>query len=188
MRDLDLAIFRAINEAPDWLEPIMVFFSEGNKWWTVRIGLLAVLIFLIWRKASRTPTILAMFAWPVANAACDVLKHGMKMPRPSVELADAVIRVHKLESFGTASAHSATMMSIAAVFFYYDKKLGYAWLAVAILTGISRIYIGVHYPYQVLFGWGVGVFMAFVVVKTWQAYLHGRRSRTSLDQESIEDL
>ncbi len=176
MREFDLTLFRAINEGPDWLEPVMVFFSEGNKWLPVQIGLLAVFVFLVWRKGTRTPAILAMVSWPFANAACEWMKYGLQLPRPSAELADAVIRVNKLTSYGSASAHSATMMSIAVVFLLYNTRVGFVWLAVALLTGYSRVFIGVHYPYQVLFGWALGAFVAFVLVKTWQAVELIRRS------------
>ncbi|MCH7945176.1 MAG: phosphatase PAP2 family protein [Armatimonadetes bacterium] len=174
MRELDLAVFRAINQAPDWLEPVMVFFSEGNKLLWVRIGLLVLLAFFVWRKSTRKGAILAMVAWPVANAACDALKFGMRLPRPSVDLADAVLRVERLTSFGTASAHSATMMAVAIAFLFYSRPVGIAWIAVAALTGVSRVYVGVHYPYQVLLGWAVGAFIATVAVKSWMAFEHHR--------------
>ena len=174
MRELDLALFRAINQAPDWLNPAMQFFSEGNKWWWVRVGLVAVLVLFAWRQNTRKATVLAMVAWPIANAACDALKFGMRLPRPSVDLADAIVRVERLTSFGTASAHSATMMAVAVAFMFYSRPAGIAWLAVAVLTGVSRIYVGVHYPYQVLLGWAVGAFVAIVAVKSWMAFEHHR--------------
>lgn len=177
MRELDLTLFRAINEGPDWLEPVMVFFSEGTKQWPVRIALLALFIFLVWRPKTRKPALLAMVAWPVANAACEWLKYGLRAPRPSAELADAIVRVERLTSFGTSSAHSATMMAVAVAFLFYHRPLGYAWLAVALVTGYSRAYVGVHYPYQVLVGWLVGGFVSFVVVKTWQAVERVRAAR-----------
>ncbi len=176
MRGLDLTLFRAINEGPDWLEPVMVFFSEGNKWWSVRIILLVVLAFLVWKKGTRTPAILAMVGWPIANAACEWMKYGLQLPRPSAELSDAIVRVNKLTSYGSASAHSATMMCVAVVFLFYNRPTGYVWLGVALLTGYSRVYVGVHYPYQVLFGWVLGAFVAFVIVKSWQALERVRRS------------
>lgn len=170
MRELDLAVFRAINGASQSFEPVMVFFSEGNKWWWVRLILLGALVFMLVRKSLRAPALLAMISWPVANAACDVLKATFRMPRPNVELADTVLRVKHLTSFGTASAHSATMMAVAVAFMFYDRKVGTIWVVVAVMTGLSRIYVGVHYPSQVLLGWAVGAFVSFVAVKTWQAW------------------
>lgn len=187
MRGLDQAIFRAINGWPEWMNPVFQVFSEGTKSWPVRIVLVVLLGFFIWKKKTRTPAILAMVSWPIANAATDWLKHSLQMPRPCVELSDAIVRVDKLTSFGTASAHSANMMAVATAFMFYDRRLGSVWLAVAILTGLSRIYVGVHYPYQVLFGWFVGAFVAFVVVKTWQSFRRLRDSRAEEDGSPQED-
>ncbi len=92
------------------------------------------------------------------------------MGRPSVEVADAIVRVNRLTSFGTASAHSANMMAVAVPFLYYARPVGFFWLGIAILTGISRIYVGVHYPYQVLFGWMVGAAMSGVLIVGWEAW------------------
>jgi undecaprenyl-diphosphatase len=187
VRELDLAIFRAINGWPDWLEPVFLFFSEGNKWWPVRILLVGVLVFLIWKKSTRTPAILAMVAWPIANAATDWLKFGLQGARPSAELVDAIVRVERLTSFGTASAHSANMMAVATAFMFYNRTAGMVWLVVALLTGLSRIYVGVHYPYQVLFGWFVGFFVAFVAVMTWRSYLRLRQRRAAPDESLPAD-
>jgi undecaprenyl-diphosphatase len=178
VRGLDLTLFRAINQGPDWLEPLMVFLSQGNKWWWVRLLLLALFVLFLWRKQTRTPALLAMVSWPVANAACEWLKYGFQLQRPSAELEDVVLRVSKLTSYGTASAHAATMMAVAVAFLFYSRSAGLAWLAVALLTGYSRVYVGVHYPSQVLLGWAVGAFVALVAVKTWQAYRRTRTPRT----------
>ena len=84
---------------------------------------------------------------------------------------------NRLTSFGTSSAHAATMMAVAVAFLFYHRPLGYAWLAVALVTGYSRVYVGVHYPYQVLLGWLIGAFVAFVAVKSWQAVERVRAAR-----------
>lgn len=170
MRELDLAIFRAINNGPDWLAPPMVFFSDGNKWWWVRILLGGLFIYLLTRRDLRPAAILALVAFPIANAATDALKFAFQGLRPCVELDDVVVRVKLLTSFGTASAHSANMMAVAVVFFHFSRPWGWAWLVVAVMTGISRVFVGVHYPYQVLLGWLVGALTAFIVTQTWLAY------------------
>jgi undecaprenyl-diphosphatase len=79
-----------------------------------------------------------------------------------------------LDSYGTASAHAANMAAVAFVTTYFLGKWGYPWIVVAFLTGLSRIYMGLHYPSQVLLGWFCGAFSAFLVIKTWEAYLRVR--------------
>jgi undecaprenyl-diphosphatase len=132
--------------------------------------LLGFVVFLLVRQKTRLAGFAAMLAWPVANACTDVIKATWPMPRPPVALSDVMHRVEGGMGNGTASAHSANMMAIAIVFGVFGHKgLFCCWLVIALLTGISRIYNGVHFPYQVLFGWGVGAFVAWLVSITLQA-------------------
>lgn len=175
MRALDLQVFHAINGWPEWLSPLMVFLSEATKQTAVRLLLVALVAAMLARKATRTMGFAAILAFPLANEICDVLKGVFQMARPSVEVADAIIRTAKLTSFGTASAHSANMAAVAFVFTVYSPRWGALWIVLAFLTGLSRIYVGVHYPSQVLLGWAVGVFSGFLIVKTFEAYVRIRR-------------
>jgi undecaprenyl-diphosphatase len=106
----------------------------------------------------------------------DILKAWLQVPRPCVELRETVnLRVNMMTSFGTASAHSGNMMAIATLFvFGAGWRYGLVWVIVAILTGISRIYVGVHYPSQVVFGWSCGVVVATITWFSCQAILRRR--------------
>ncbi len=182
MREIDRAVFEWINHWPGSLSPIFVFFSEATKSNLVRSVLLALIIALIFAgKQTRKTIILALIAWPLANGLTDVLKNVFQMARPVVDDPSGVIeRVGHLTSYGTASAHAANMACIAFVFTYYLRWWGVPWILIALLTGIARIYVGVHYPSQVLLGWVCGLFIGFLVVKTWEAYckLRNRQGKT----------
>lgn len=149
----------------------------------VRIALLIVFATLVAARGNiRKSAILAALAWPLANGITDVLKNAFHVLRPCVELwPDVIMRVGKLDSFGTASAHSANMMSIAVVFLLYCRWWGLIPLGIALATGLSRIYVGVHYPSQVLLGWMCGAFAALVVTRTWEAYSRLRRTQPRLE-------
>ena len=82
-------------------------------------------------------------------------------------------------SFGTASAHSANMMAVATLFLIVDRKWGTFWLAIAVLTGLSRIYVGVHYPQQVLLGWLVGANAALLTHWVYRKVRDARSAKES---------
>ena len=152
-----------------------MFFSEGIKTKGVRIGLaLLVVALLAWNAKTRKTILLALVAWPLANGLTDQLKNFFQMARPDVDYVGAITRVHPLTSYGTASAHAANMAAIAFVFTYYLKGWGAIWIAVALVTGLARIYVGVHYPSQVLLGWACGAFCGLLVVRTWEAFCKTR--------------
>lgn len=174
-----MAIFRWINSWPDWMRPVFWFLSEGSKlgWVRVVLGLLAAALIAA-RPGTRRAAIQALIAFPIANGMTDVLKDWLQVLRPCVELAGVLEHgVKFLDSYGTASAHAANMAAVAFVMTYHLKWWGYPWVVVALFTGLSRIYMGLHYPSQVLLGWACGVFSALVIVKTAEAWIHLRNRR-----------
>lgn len=182
---MDRAIFYWINGWPEWLNPLFQFFSEGFKGIYLRITLVALLIVMVRWQRTRIAAITAVIAWPLANELADVLKAALLLQRPNVNLSDAILRVDKLTSPGMPSAHAATMMSIAVCFFLGGPRpLAYGWLVVAILTGLSRIYVGVHFPSQVLAGWAVGALVGFAVYRLIGKYLEHRRRLRKVSAEA----
>jgi len=181
----DIGLFRWINEWPDAFAPFFVFLSEATKMPVGKVLFGVVGLVLLIHPKTRGATILAILALILANLTCDALKAGFQMLRPCVELQDVNLRVGKLTSFGTASAHSANMAALATVFLSRVRPLGYFWLAVAFFTGLSRIYVGVHYPYQVALGWTVGAFSAYLLLETWNAW--GRIKETRQSAKELTD-
>jgi undecaprenyl-diphosphatase len=167
---MDVSLFRWINGWPDSLNPLFHFFSEATKETPGRIVLGLLVIGMLAHPKTRGTTAIALLAVGLANLTTDVVKAAFQAQRPCVELSDVHLRVGKLTSFGTASAHSANMAAIATVFTRRFKWWGMPWILAALMTGLSRIYVGVHYPYQVLFGFGVGVFSAYLLMECLGAY------------------
>jgi undecaprenyl-diphosphatase len=183
---LNESVFRGINQWPTSLTPLMRFFSEGSNWTWVRLALGALVIALIFAKGrGRAAAIQALLAFPLANLVTDLFKKGLPMPRPCNELANVLGHgIGCSESMGTASAHSANMAAVAFVFVYHLRWWGSPWVLVALLTGLSRVYHGAHYPYQVLLGWTCGVVAAFVVTKVGELI---RRKPARVDREEPRD-
>lgn len=155
----DEAIFRWINGG--WSTPILdgVFwlFSLGIKTWPVRIGSLIFAGALILAKQTRVAAIVSVAAAAVSNGMCDLVKYAYFGARPAATISDINVMGAALTSSGTVSAHSANMAAVATVFWLVaGKRWGLVWCLVAFLTGISRVYVGAHYPSQVVFGWALG--------------------------------
>lgn len=179
---MDEALFRWINGWPDAVAPFFVFMSEATKTSVGKV-LFAILAlaFLVRSNETRKALFLGVAALGLANTITNVLKEGLPDLRPCVELSDITLRVGRLTSFGTASAHSANMASLATMFILVFGWRGAFWVPVALAVGLSRIYVGVHYPSQVLLGWLCGVFASEVVFHVWQALL---RLRSRADHQA----
>lgn len=186
----DVSLFRWINSGWNGAfgDELFRFFSLAAKLpFMIVLFAVVLVIHLIAGGALRRGAALAMLAWPIANALCDVFKGLLASARPCVELAGVNLvneyggRVMYLDSSGTASAHSANMAAIATVLTIEAKWWGAPWILFAFLTGLSRVYTGVHYPSQVLLGWMVGMLCGFVVSRTWHAYrAHRKKIKAAL--------
>lgn len=156
----------------------MRFFSEATQylWFKVALGLLVLGLILLGGKA-RQAAIFALLGFLLANELCDLLKNFLPLARPCQDFpAIDVNGIGCSGNPGTASAHSANMAAVALAFTYYLGWWGVPWIIVAFVTGLSRMYVAAHYPSQVVFGWLVGVFSAFILIATYRSYLNYKSS------------
>jgi len=67
------------------------------------------------------------------------------------------------------SSHAANTMAFASVCWWFTRqRIRWLWFAIPIVVGWSRIYLGYHYPGDVLAGWVMGALIAWAVVR-WLA-------------------
>lgn len=148
------------NPFLDWLMPkISELGSGGLIWLFVAFGL-AVFGKGRGRKMAFLGMVALLIAWFVGN---EVLKSWVARPRPFVTLSDVRLLVNRPSDFSFPSGHTTTSFAPAAAFYRKHKPLGTAALVLAVVIGLSRIYIGVHYPLDVLGGALVGTGVGLLV-------------------------
>ncbi|MFK7803087.1 MAG: phosphatase PAP2 family protein [Anaerolineae bacterium] len=112
--------------------------------------------FLFWCLDTRLGVRVAV-AYLVSTWFNVMIKEITMAPRP-FEVNPAVGIIDE-EGFGMPSNHAQASTMIFGVLAYHLKK-PWGWAAmivITILVGISRIYLGVHFPLQVVVGWTLGV-------------------------------
>lgn len=204
MGGLDFWLLQSINGWPNSLIWFLKFFSVALTLLWVKIVLGIVIVAMLAANAkTRTAILLTLIAVGIGNTMTNIAKSAFPMHRPFQDYPFATVkddgsinpilhgfhvlmRVGTSPSMGTASAHSANMAAVAFAMCYFFGWRGTPWIAVALLTGISRVYVGAHYPVQVLFGWLVGLFASFVVIKTWEALIRARTGVQSEEDETPE--
>lgn len=151
---LDHVVFFAINGLQGNPAIDAFFLSAtllGELWVALPLTVLAlVLVF-----GDRAPRLvlpgfvlippLALFDWG--------LKALFNRARPPVALYDAAkVLGPRLEHFSFPSGHSLTMFAILGFFTVLDRRLAWIWLPCALIVDFSRVYLGVHFPADVLAG------------------------------------
>ena len=177
--DLDTRLFLALNHlhAP-WLDPVMVFFTERNSWIPFYVVLIGWLLYRFgWQRGG-----IMVLAVAVAVALSDQTASALLKPlthrlRPCHEPTLQAL-IHPVlpcgGQFGFASSHAANVFALATgLWLLVGKQYRWVgWLFLwAALVAYSRIYVGAHYPLDVLAGAGIGVFWASVVARISQRFL-----------------
>ena len=93
----------------------------------------------------------------------EIIKNLVKRPRPFVTFTDLQIIIPTPSQYSFPSGHTSSSFAAAAVFYrHLPKKLGVPSIVLAGLIGFSRLYVGVHYPTDVIAGVVMGIFLSYL--------------------------
>ena len=172
---LDRSLFLFLNGLHcDFLDPVMIFITGDFRW--VPLYLL-VAFFFFWKRNWRWG-LLALAAVLIAFALTDQLsvhlfKNTIQRLRPCHEPSIYAI-MHLLENcggqFSFISSHAANTFGFATItsFLLGKKWYSYCIFSWAAIVSYSRIYVGKHYPLDIICGALFGLLAGYCVWKLFQ--------------------
>ncbi len=165
----------AINMRNPVLNPIMTFITNlgtlGAIWLVIGIA------FLFYKKTREmgVVVILAIVLSGVINSL--VLKNIFARPRPFTEVAWVNAIIAEPSDYSFPSGHTFASFAAAYVILKYNKKYGGAAYIVAILIAFSRVYLGVHYPTDIIAGAILGTVCGACSIKLYPKLLHYTKNK-----------
>ncbi|MGD6888079.1 undecaprenyl-diphosphatase [Bacillus mobilis] len=165
----NIDIFRAINELGkqySFLNSTMVFLAE------YMVYIFALIILAYWFTGSRRirmMVIQAMVAFVIAEVIGKIAGKFHLNYQPFAVLPDVnKLVVHAVDN-SFPSDHTILFFSICFSFWLVRNKTGWLWLILAFCVAISRIWVGVQYPFDVAIGALIGcvsaLFSYWIVLK-----------------------
>jgi undecaprenyl-diphosphatase len=154
--------FRLLNG--DWFNPgldrLLPFVTDAGNF-DLPFVLAAVIILLVGRVRGVRFLVLAVVSVAVADAiGTHVFKYSLLRPRPCIALADVRLLVGCTNLPSFPSNHAVNASVLATLVTLYMPRLWLPATALACLVGYSRVYVGVHYPLDVLAGSVLGIVVA----------------------------
>jgi undecaprenyl-diphosphatase len=163
---IDWGILHWVNlrVAGPYADPVMIGISNRALWWIVAGGFLAVALLLRNGRWLRVALVLALTVGVTDLLAFRALKPFFHRPRPCHQQGDLRLPTGCGSPYGFPSNHSANGMAVTAVLAWAGAGV---WTAaafcLALLVGLSRVYLGVHFPTDVLCGFFVGAMIGLTM-------------------------
>jgi len=173
---LDTAIFRFINItlANPVTDAVMPFVTNGEHWVIAVILMAFVLLY-----TERGKGVWIALGVAIVFAACDqtsahLMKPMIERIRPCHVVEGAHVLIGCSGAYSFPSAHAANSMGMAVYLTYVYPQWRWIWFSLSGLMSISRVFVGVHYPFDLVGGWIVGAVLALAAIGFMEFYKQRR--------------
>lgn len=162
---MDSAAYRWFNRlatATPWAHPPFIAYAKFG------IGIFALLLLVAWlitRRWADDGKGVAGAVWGglaalVALGLNQVIGHIVARPRPFLAMPSAHVLIAKTHDFSFPSDHTTVAAAVTVALWLVDRRLGLVAAGFALIMAFARVYVGVHYPGDVLGGFVVGGLVA----------------------------
>ena len=167
--DTDILLWINGHNAP-WADTLMWYISKSTTW----IPLYALLVGLLWHRFGWRRTLFYLLAIGLAVGLSDFLSSGIIKPlvcrlrpthEPAIQSLVHLVRGYTGGSYGFVSSHAANTIALAFLFCkcYPDRRIALLMTIYVVLNCYSRMYLGVHYPGDILGGLLVGLLVSYLI-------------------------
>lgn len=162
LTQVDTTIFYMINlnlqnSFFNFLMPIITNAGTDAFWLFI-----CVLLFLFGGEKGRNVALITVIALSIGYGVTEILKYEVARPRPFITLENVHLLV-TMNEYSFPSGHSVASFTGCMII---GKKYGYLpfFLLFACIIAFSRVYVGVHYPFDVLAGAVIGVLCSLLIL------------------------
>lgn len=162
--------FKVLQEYP-WLTAVFKIVSrlgDGSLWGAVGVSLL-----FLGGSAGRSAVAAAGVSALLAVGLFTLMKRLIRRPRPYESWSDLSCLVAPPDRFSFPSGHTLTAFAMYGSLGSLVPVLVPFLLMSAILIGLSRIYLGAHYPTDVLIGGLLGTLLGRLTAWAWSVWFLG---------------
>lgn len=135
----------------------------GDAWVVILFALAPLLLV---EPAQRIAAARAGWALMISHLVVQVIKRNIVRARPTVG-GQSRTYIPIPDRFSFPSGHSTAVMSVAFMHASSFPSLGWSMLLLALLVGVSRVRLGVHYPGDVVAGHLIAIGSGVIVLAAW---------------------
>jgi undecaprenyl-diphosphatase len=147
--------------------------TKQTSWIPLFIVLLYLIYTILGAKQSLYLLIFVAILIVLTDQTANLFKNGFQRLRPcnNPEINSFIRIVQSRSSFSFFSGHASSSMGVATfLYLIFRKEFNYFWLLFfwPFIFAYSRIYLGLHYPLDILSGYLCGGILGFLMFKLYQ--------------------
>jgi undecaprenyl-diphosphatase len=156
---IDRSLFSAINHLPHYIYLDYFFaFLSGVSYAGIVWFVIGIVLFIWEEKKERRSLLSQIIAGYLSITFVDlILKNLFHRSRPEFRLPSTIVVFDMVNSFSFPSGHATIAFAMAYILSVKHKKWSVAYFLLAFLIGFSRIYLGKHYPSDIVIGSFLGM-------------------------------
>lgn len=161
---IDLFIFYFINNtlSNPVFDRFFPYLTEVTNWYLVYI-IFFLILFIKGGRAGKIAALSAILLITFSDQLSSfVLKDLYARIRPCRILPHVNILAGCTSSYSSPSSHAVNNFAIAVLFYKIYPSLKWVLLGIAVTVSISRVYVGVHYPSDIILGAMIGYIFGFI--------------------------
>lgn len=168
--NIDKKIFTFFNSSI--ANPVFdIFFPiiTNQDIWIIPILLGIIILSIKGGTKGRIASIVLIIGVILADySSAQIIKPYFQRLRPSHDILDQIrLLVPKGGRYGFVSSHAANMYVSATILGYFYSKQKRLFFTIASLVAFSRVYVGVHYPADIVFGGLLGYGLGWITITSW---------------------
>lgn len=172
-------LFRLVNTLPDWLSPPLQLLMQAGALGAVGAAAAVALAFRRTRLAAELAAG-GTLAWFLAKFLKELTDRG----RPGALLEEVVLRGAHEDGLGFISGHAAVAATLATIASaHVPRRLRRVFWAWAVVVAVGRVYVGAHFPLDVVAGLGLGLLIGGAFHLLW-----GTPSILPADEDIVRGL
>jgi len=167
--NIDVQVFFLINKtlANPFTDYFMPFITDINHWKIFYLIMFLYLMIGAGKKGRIVGIVLILLVITSDQLSSNLIKHTFERVRPCNVLQGVHLLVGATQSFSFPSSHAVNNFAGAVVLSHFYPKFRISFYTGAFLMAVSRIFVGVHYPSDVLGGTVIGIVVGLFFVFLW---------------------
>lgn len=162
---IDVAVFRFINGtlSNPVTDKLMPFITDVTHWYLVYVLLWFIILFKGGKYRIGLAIGMILLVTISDQISSNLLKNLIERVRPCKVLENVHLLVTCTDSFSFPSSHAVNNFAAAMFFSFFYRNLKWILFSVATLMALSRIFVGVHYPSDVVGGALIGILIGYIL-------------------------